>query len=206
MVGEVSAENPRTVLPKIEIGYDQLDPAFHRAVERIVTRHAGWVRIDGLKPEDTETVREILKSAQGQRLPTYRYVRGDYLPLGETYPIEERHTRFSVAHVFEQPDGTPSLGLEVPIYSEGVTSSEPPKRSKLSKKEWAAVIAGGLAGDSLFAAGIATERVLLATSGILASGSLALYAANRLMGPSTVLDSTFSRVRNLFRGSQISPS
>ncbi len=88
MVTEVYPENPRTVLPTLEAGYDKLNPHFHRAVAQIARQQArGWHRVDGLQPDDMELVRDILKSAQGQRLPVYHYVGQEYLPIGETEPV-----------------------------------------------------------------------------------------------------------------------
>ena len=186
MVAETHVENPRTITPSLEVSYDKLNPNFHRTVAQIARRQMrGWLRVDGLTPQDMETVREVLKSAEGQRLPVFHYVGQEYLPIGETDPVEERHTRFEVLDTFEGPDGIQSLAIDVPIYSEWC-HNKAQSQLTISKKELAGIVTTGLVADMMAAAGIRLENLPLTASGAITVGAVCIYAVNRLLGPISV--------------------
>jgi hypothetical protein len=185
MVAEVYPDNPRTVVPRIEVGYEDLDPTFHRAVASIAKRQTrGGLRVDGLDPADMEVVREVLRSAEGQRLPVFHYVDQQYLPIGATDPVEPRHSEFEVRGEIEGPNGESSLAIHVPVHSSRVQEYASSPLS-LSKKELVGLAAAGLAGDVMAGMGVVLENLPLEAGGVAAVAGVSVYVARRLLRPTT---------------------
>lgn len=118
--GIVAAEIPA-------IDYGAMSPMVHRDVERILSQRGGAsMRMDGIEIDNLEVIRGIFRANQGDRLPVYRHDEsGEYIQMGQTAPIEERHTRIMAIERDGREDD--NLWVELPIRTARSSNPEPPE-------------------------------------------------------------------------------
>lgn len=172
---------PSIEIPRADLDYNQLGASVHGVVERIIghgyaDRVESSFRVDGIMPGTLDTIREILRGAEGNHLPRFTYDEaGRYKPVSRTPVVEGRITQFTVLEDRSDIDGT--AWLRVPRSAEAPESVT--HRGNFSKKELLMLGAVGVLGDGLVVTAVATGKAGFVAAGAVVAGAASVAAGRR---------------------------
>jgi hypothetical protein len=169
--------------------YEQLGPNVHDAVDRILDqRDDGSFRVDHIDAGEVDVIRNVLRRSIGMRLPDYRYDEAEnYVQMGRTVPVEERHSQVMVLDRGERQDD--SLWLRVPRYSDPklVAREAHGTSESFTKKDLVIFGAGGLLVNAMILKGglHPNNHSLMEAGGVIDIPLIGylLYRATRVLGP-----------------------